>query len=126
MQVVRLQAAGFGLLILLTWANEVFDLPHWLTGVPASSVNWAESIIETVVVALVGAATCASTWRAAARIRYLEGILRVCGYCKRIHVDGRWVAPDVCIAEQSEALCSHGICPDCLREHHAEFADRLT
>ena len=126
MRVVLLEAIGFGAVIAGGWLNELLDLPHWLAGAPATPVNWTESLMETAVVALLGAITCLWTWRAVARIRYLEGILRVCSYCKRICMDDRWVTADVYIAERTEAMCSHGICPDCLREHHADFADPHT
>ena len=126
MRVVLLEAIGFAVVTVTVWLNEFLDVPRWLAGAPATPVNWAESVIETIAIALLATIICLWTWRAVMRIRYLEGILRICSHCKRIHMDGRWVTPDVYIAERSEALCSHGICPDCLREHYPEYARRTT
>jgi len=54
------------------------------------------------------------------RIRYLEGVLRICSYCKRVDAGGRWVAFETYITEHSAALFSHGLCPDCARQHYPD------
>jgi hypothetical protein len=55
-------------------------------------------------------------------IRVLRGILPICSFCNRIHTkDGHWVRVDAYIAEHSEAQFSHGLCPECAREHYPEL-----
>ncbi len=61
---------------------------------------------------------------ALAHIRTLQGILPICSFCKKIRDDkGYWRQVEVYLMEHSEADFSHGICPECLKEHYPEFAD---
>jgi PAS domain S-box-containing protein len=56
---------------------------------------------------------------ALARVKKLEGILPICSYCKKIRDDQElWQPVEQYIDERSDAIFSHGICPDCLEEHH--------
>ncbi len=51
-----------------------------------------------------------------AKIRRLEGIIPICMYCKKIRDDKEsWQKLENYITEHSEALFSHGICPDCAK-----------
>jgi predicted Fe-S protein YdhL (DUF1289 family) len=48
----------------------------------------------------------------------LEGLLPICGYCKRIRDDREeWSALEGYIEKRSGAAFSHGVCPDCMRKH---------
>lgn len=62
--------------------------------------------------------------QAMARIRKLEGILPICAHCKRIRDEkGRWNQLERYITDHSEAVFSHGVCPECARQYYAEFLD---
>lgn len=51
---------------------------------------------------------------ARANIKQLEGIIPICMYCKNIRDDKEsWQQLESYISEHSEALFSHGICPEC-------------
>ncbi len=51
---------------------------------------------------------------ALAKVKLLEGIIPICMYCKQIQNDKQsWQQMEVYISEHSEALFSHGICPEC-------------
>jgi hypothetical protein len=51
----------------------------------------------------------------AKELRILKGFLHVCGYCGRIkNENGSWISPQEYIVNHSEAMLSHGICPDCV------------
>jgi hypothetical protein len=55
-------------------------------------------------------------------IKVLRGFLPICSLCKKIRNDeGYWQQVEKYISEHSEARFSHGICPDCLDKHYAEF-----
>jgi len=57
--------------------------------------------------------------RALDEIKVLRGIIPICSHCKQIRDDkGYWNRVENYIEEHTEALFSHGICPDCLKEHH--------
>jgi CheY-like chemotaxis protein len=50
------------------------------------------------------------------RMYALEGLLPICGYCKRIRNDQEeWSSLEGYIERRSHAEFSHGICPDCYR-----------
>jgi len=52
------------------------------------------------------------------RLRKLEGILHICASCKRIrNADGMYEQLESYITDHSEALFSHGLCPDCLPKY---------
>lgn len=58
---------------------------------------------------------------AIAEIKTLQGILPVCSYCKNIRDDqGSWSRIEAYISKHSDAQFSHGICPDCMKDHHPE------
>lgn len=51
---------------------------------------------------------------ALAKVKLLEGVIPICMYCKQIQNDKQsWQQLEVYISEHSEALFSHGICPEC-------------
>jgi sigma-B regulation protein RsbU (phosphoserine phosphatase) len=48
------------------------------------------------------------------RIKILQGLLPICGYCKKIRDDQNyWQHLEAFISSHSEAQFSHSICPDC-------------
>lgn len=52
-----------------------------------------------------------------ARIKQLEGIIPICMYCKKIKDNqNSWQQLERYITEHSEALFSHGMCPDCFEK----------
>jgi hypothetical protein len=54
-------------------------------------------------------------------IKTLRGILPLCSFCKKIRNDkGYWEQVDVYIHKHSQADISHGICPECMKEHYPE------
>jgi len=54
---------------------------------------------------------------ALARVRLLQGLLPICSYCKKIRNDQNyWQQVEAYISERSEAVFSHGICPDCFQK----------
>jgi len=51
------------------------------------------------------------------RIRTLSGLIPICSVCKKIRKDdGYWEQLEKFITEHSEAVFSHGYCPDCAAE----------
>jgi phosphoserine phosphatase RsbU/P len=51
---------------------------------------------------------------ALANVKQLRGLLPMCSYCKKIHVDDKyWQQVEGYISEHSDATFSHGICPAC-------------
>lgn len=54
---------------------------------------------------------------ALAMVKKLEGVIPICGICKKIRNDEQsWQQLEQYITEHSEALFSHGLCPDCFEK----------
>lgn len=59
---------------------------------------------------------------ALARVKTLGGLIPICAGCKKIRDDkGYWNQIESYISQHSDALFSHGYCPDCLAEAYAEI-----
>jgi PAS domain S-box-containing protein len=55
---------------------------------------------------------------ALAEIKVLQEILPVCSYCRKIRSDNDyWVTVESYIAEHTNSTFTHGVCPDCMRQH---------
>jgi GAF domain-containing protein len=64
-------------------------------------------------------------FEALANVKLLNGLIPICGHCKKIRDDdGYWNQIEAYISERSAAQFSHGICPDCLKIHFPVCADR--
>jgi PAS domain-containing protein len=52
-----------------------------------------------------------------AKVKRLEGIIPICMYCKKICNDQEsWQQLEEYFLEHSDAVFSHGICPDCYQK----------
>ncbi|MDA8091693.1 MAG: response regulator [Nitrospiraceae bacterium] len=57
--------------------------------------------------------------KALANVRKLTGLLPICMHCKKIRDDkGYWNQLESYISEHSEAMFSHGLCPECMKKHY--------
>jgi hypothetical protein len=106
------EAAGFGLVILLIWADELFDLPHALLGAAPTPLRLSEATLESVAVLGLGALTSFLTLRVLRRLRYLESFLVLCAWCHRVRNGQQWVPIERFLADH-DTTTSHGICPEC-------------
>ena len=56
---------------------------------------------------------------ALAKIKTLSGLLPICSSCKKIRDDkGYWNTLEKYITEHSDAMFSHGMCPDCMKRDY--------
>lgn len=59
-------------------------------------------------------------------IKTLRGLLPICAWCKKVRDDqGYWKGVEDYIEEHSEAVFTHGICPDCLKKNDPDLYDKL-
>ena len=64
--------------------------------------------------------------KAQQEIKTLRGIIPICTSCKKIRNDeGYWQQVETYIGNHSEALFSHGVCPDCMEELYPEYTQRI-
>ncbi len=60
------------------------------------------------------------------QVRTLHGILPICSYCKKIRNDQQyWTQVEQYVSENTEAVFSHGICPQCWEIHVRPDMDDL-
>lgn len=65
---------------------------------------------------------------ALANVRTLSGLIPICASCKKIRDDkGYWNQLELYIQQNSDAMFSHGLCPDCILKLYPEFvsADKV-
>ncbi len=120
-QVILYEAAGFAAVIAVLWLDELLDAPSRLLGGPRTPVNWQEAALETALVLALGLAVIRLTNSFLRRVKHLEGFLPICSHCRRIRAGDQWVSLETHLHDHSDARLSHGLCPDCLREHYPEF-----
>lgn len=59
---------------------------------------------------------------ALSEVKTLQGFLPICSHCKKIRDDkGYWNQIESYIRDHSDAEFSHGICPDCMKEHYSKI-----
>ncbi|HET7789325.1 MAG TPA: hypothetical protein VFK78_00855 [Gemmatimonadales bacterium] len=121
------------------------DFPHALTlavALPAIrfafvfglwSVPWsnADSLVNGLIrVAMLGL-LAVLTNRVAGRHRalrrevaMLEKILPICSFCKKIRdQEQSWQPLEIYLRTHADVAFSHGLCPECARQHYPEYAD---
>ena len=54
-----------------------------------------------------------------ARVKKLSGLLPICAGCKKVRDDkGYWNQIETYLNEHSDAIMSHGICPECAKKYY--------
>lgn len=114
------EALGFLLICLLLWLDEIFDFPHYILGASETPINWRESLLESFLVFFLGVFVIYMSYRIIKKLKYLEGFLPVCSFCKKIRVGKEWIQLEKYIADHSEAVFSHSLCPECAEEHYGD------
>jgi hypothetical protein len=115
-QVLWYECFGFGLILLLSWVNKAVDLPHLIVGGEAHVSRWRDSFMETMLILLIWAFVLSLTKRLVDRLHYLEGLLRVCAWCRKVGHGERWMRLEDYFAEGFQIGTTHGVCPDCMKK----------
>ena len=64
--------------------------------------------------------------KAMQEVKVLSGFLPICAACKKIRDDtGYWRQIEEYISKHSNALFSHGICPDCSKKLYPEYHEEI-
>jgi hypothetical protein len=117
-RIIQLEILGFSAVIGASWINEVWGLPSLLYGGPPTSHNYEEALFETGWILLVMSFVLIITKMLLKQIRYLEGFLPVCSFCKSIRHEERWLALEQFMQERSNVRLTHSLCPGCARKHY--------
>ena len=121
--IILFEVLGFGLIILLTWLDELINLPSVLFG-GVYQTNYPEAIIESLIVLLVAITVILFTRRILDRLHYLEGFLRVCAWCRNVEHDGQWLPLEDYFKQRFNMKSSHGMCPECFARVSKENEDK--
>lgn len=121
--------------IPVLFMTSMADLPHKVTGFEVGGVDYLTKPIE--LPELLGRVNAHITIRrqqkliearnrelqeALDQVKVLSGLLPICSHCKKVRDDdGYWQQVEIYIQQHSEAKFSHGICPDCIREHYSDI-----
>ena len=114
-RIVLYQHFGFLAIIAICWLDELLKLPSLIFSDHPFAFVFRRSTLDMLIVLAVWFIVSGSTRRALARIRYLEGFLRVCSWCRRIDYHGDWISPEEFMKQGFDTPTTHGICPECLR-----------
>lgn len=114
--------------VLLTMANEVFDLPHYVLGDQATTYSQrrGEALFELAIYFIVILFSFLYFRNKIEKeVKILEGFIPICAQCKKIRQDIDWRTLEEYISANSLAKFSHTICPDCVRLLYPGYADEL-
>lgn len=103
---------GFALLLVLVWVVELARLPHLLLGEPAV-FYWPRVLIRTAVLLLIWAWMYRVIAPIVRRLHELEGLLRICSWCRRVGHEDQWLTVEEFFGSRLATRTSHSICPEC-------------
>jgi len=111
-----LSVAVSGLLFQYLWYRE-FDIMK-------AGINAIIQLFVFSLIALLIDRISRMTQELKKEIKVLEGFLPICSFCKKIRdKDNNWHQMEEYISDHSRAQFSHGVCPDCARDHYG-FTDK--
>lgn len=108
-----LEGAGFLLIAAIIWMDELLDLPHLLFGATPTPLRLGEAWLESSLTFAVGIAVVSISYRAFRRIEYLESLVVLCAWCRRVRAKDEWLSVEAFLEQQHNAHMSHGICESC-------------
>lgn len=121
-KILQYESIGFLAIIALSWLDELLSLPSLLLHGNPYIPDFHESAIEMLLVLAVWLLVAGSTRRLLRRVHYLEEFMRVCAWCHKIHLKGRWLPMEEFFQQGFDTPTTHGICPHCLAEKKAALA----
>src|SRR5829696_5230622 len=110
---LTLEAAGFLAIVAIIWLDEIFDLPRLLFGAAPTPLRPIEGLLESFLTLAVAAVIVAITYRAFRRIEYLESLIVMCAWCRRVRSGDEWLTVEHFLERQHQSRTSHGICQGC-------------
>ncbi len=98
-RVLLYECAGFGLILLLSVLNDLQGLPQLLVGEEGVPSRWRYGVVETVIILLIWAFVLSTTRRLVRAVHNLEGMLRVCAWCRKIGHGDKWISLEAYFAQ---------------------------
>jgi hypothetical protein len=120
--ILRYESIGFGLIILLTWLDELTRLSSYLFGGEPHISDWRDSAMLTLLILAVWAVVFVFTRRLLAHLHHLEAFLRVCAWCRKVGYQDKWVPLEEYFAAGFKVETTHGMCPECFEQMQRDTA----
>jgi hypothetical protein len=111
--ILGLELLGFAAVIAVIWLDEFVDLPHRFFGALKTPLRPEEFWFESLTVLLVASVIVSATLWVFQRLRFLEGFLQVCAWCRKVNVGEEWVSFEQYLKRETDVQLSHSICPEC-------------
>ncbi len=113
-KIMLYQSVGFLAIIAFTCFNELVALLSLIWGSQPFIADFRDTSFKILLVLMVWFLVACSTRRLLARMRYLEGFMRICAWCHHIDSKGNWVSMEDFLQQSFDTPTTHGICPICL------------
>jgi hypothetical protein len=115
---------GLAFAITLPVVRLYFNLFLWT--IPWTYVEASTNCIIRIVVftlfAILISRTAKLTSKLTREVTMLSGLLPICSYCKKIRDESnQWQPIERYVAERSDALFTHGICPECAEKYFGQY-----
>jgi hypothetical protein len=123
------QSLGFVVLIALSWFDECLGLRKLVLGDNPYISDFREAALEMLFVLMIWFIVYRSSARVLGKVRHLEGLLHICGWCHRVKQNGRWIRLEEFLHRDLETKTSHGICRECMEKEQARmrtYSDLMT
>lgn len=106
-------------LVRLLYHASFWDAP-WTLGEAATNAVIRIAVIATFAILIDRNAI--QSRLLAHEVDMLEGLLPICSFCKKIRdKDNQWQVLEKYIGDRSQVTWTHGVCPDCMREHYGDI-----
>jgi hypothetical protein len=116
------ECIGFVLIIAFCWLREMTGMAEFLFGGPPNRGDWRDATLGTLLILLVWVVVFYFTYRLIKHLLYLEGFVRVCGWCRKLCYRGEWIPLEDYFERGFHVGTTHGICPECFEKAHADTA----
>jgi hypothetical protein len=120
-KVLLYQDLGFLTIILLAWLDKWLGLSALVFGEYFNIPAFHQCELLTLFTLAVWFLVASSTRRVLERVKYLEGFLRVCAWCRRIRYKETWMPLEQFMQQGFDTPTSHGICKECLERTRADL-----
>jgi len=110
------QNFGFLGIVILCFLDDLLQLPTFVFSDHPFEFMYRRSTLDMLLVFGVWFLVSRSTRRVLTRVQYLEGFMRVCAWCRKIHFKGEWMPLEQFMQQSFDTPTTHGICKECLRQ----------
>lgn len=118
------QLSGISFAVLLPLGRLGFNIFFWTVPwtMADAGINFLIRVVVFVLFAYLIDKTAKQRQLLEKKVELLEGLLPICSFCKKIRdSDEKWQPIEQYIGDRSHASFSHGLCPDCRKEHYSDL-----